>query len=240
MEEKFNILRVKDKLDTYTINKHKLFNLPCKLIINAKSGLGKSNLLVNFLVRDIYYAKDFKPENIYIVSVSLDTDDKLKSIVNILNIPQENLFKHYNDEELEILYDYLEKLYNEGDKDHKLIILDDCAFSGDLRAMTHKNTLNKMFMNGRHINLSTWLTTQAYTLVGKNLRLNANGIILFGRIPQKELILISDEHNYLKTKSEFIDKYKDATKNKNDFFVINYTNDNDKIYQDSNFNFSKS
>lgn len=232
----YNILRVKDSLDKLSVNKGLLFSLPMRLCIIAKSGLGKSNLLVNLICRDMYYKKNFSGDNIFIISVSLQTDDKLKALVNIKNVPDENLFHEYNEEDINTLYSYLEDLYKNGDKSPKLIIFDDCAFQGDMRGDNKNSALNRLYLNGRHINVSTIIISQSYFLVGKNIRLNANGYILFSRLPEKEIKQICDEHNYLDDKRDFLNLYKKATgEKKNNFFVINYTNDNDKIYQDSNF-----
>ena len=45
---KIEVLKVKDNSDSYTV-KHRLFDLPFRMLLCAKSGHGKSNLLTNII-----------------------------------------------------------------------------------------------------------------------------------------------------------------------------------------------
>ena len=91
--DKFQILKMKDKSDKLHIDKKLLFNLPMKVAIVGRSQLsGKTNMVSNFLLREIFYKNDFAPEDIYIISPSLNTDRKLKTLIEERDIPDENLF----------------------------------------------------------------------------------------------------------------------------------------------------
>ena len=63
------ILKIIDKTDKYHV-KHKLFDLPFRLLINGKSQLsGKTTLILNLLLNPEFgYDKLFKGENIFIVT----------------------------------------------------------------------------------------------------------------------------------------------------------------------------
>ena len=91
--KKYNILAVKDDNEGYHIKKDRIFNMPFRLCMIAKSQQGKSNLAVNLLSRQEFYKDDFEPTNIWIISPSAKTDSKLKKMIKFLDIPPENI--HY-------------------------------------------------------------------------------------------------------------------------------------------------
>jgi hypothetical protein len=239
MPAHLKIYKAKDKADSYYTKKEDIFDLPARLLIIGKSQLsGKSNLLLNLVVRPEYYGNDFRGENIYIVSGSLNTDMKLKNIVKVKDIPEENLMLEYHEDILIELYDMLQEEYQEAIEEkkkpeNKLIIFDDMSFDGSLKAKAH-GIINKMYMNGRHINLSTFITSQKYSDVGTGIRENSNGLILFN-CSNKQLELFEADHNYLNDKKQFYKMFRDATAEKHTFFVVNYTNDKESMYLDSNF-----
>ena len=71
------IFKVRDKSEKNYISKGDMFDLPMRLLIVGKSFLsGKTNLLTNLLLQDDQrlYKDNFKGENIYIFSASLNTD----------------------------------------------------------------------------------------------------------------------------------------------------------------------
>lgn len=240
-DDNYNILNVVDSLEDYKITKKNIFNVPHKIIAIGRSGSGKSGVLVNLYGRAMYYKNNFKGDNIFIFSVSARTDDKLKALIALKDIPESNIFSdQFNSDELEAVYDTIKSNFIEDQAEgikpvHSLIILDDLAYSNDLKGYDKKtNIINKVFMNGRHINASVFLTTQKASLVGTGPRANADGAILFGQLPKKELDVVSEDFNHLPRKQDFTDMYLKHTPTRHDFLVINYHNKNG-IYQDKNF-----
>lgn len=240
MEEEYDILQVKDRLENYKKKKSPLFDLPTSLCMIGKSGSGKTQVLINLISRKKYYKNDFKPENIYLFSVSANTDDKLQAMIQMNNIPEENIFSNTFDlEELRIVYEYikdnyLEAINNGEEPEHTLLILDDLAYSGDLLGYDKDNILNQVFMNGRHCLCSCILTSQKASLIGTGMRSNAKGVIMFGMLPQKELDLLANDFNHLESKKDFFKLYHKATPSRHDFLVVNYGN-KEGIYQNKNF-----
>ena len=234
---KKNILKVRDKTDSYYTEMDKLFNLPFKLLINGKSQLsGKTTIILNLILRNAFYRDKFDGENIFIVSNN-KLDNKLKILMEQKDIPKANYMK-YDEDELEILYDQLEDEFleevNEKKKiSNRLIIFDDVAYSNSLKNKTAGITA-KIVMNGRHLCLSSLFSTQKFSLVSTNIRTNLTGAILFNT-SQKELELIADDFNYLPKKSQFIQMFRDATQEKNSFLVVNFSNKGNEMYLDSNF-----
>ena len=226
---KIQILKLKDNTDSFVKRKNKTFDLPMRVLLTGKTGMGKTNILSNFLLNDNkeFYRKDFDPENIFIFSNSLEGDNKLKIIIRELDIPEENLFKKYDEEVVEVIYDMLMENYNEsieeGEKPkHSLMIFDDVSFDGSLKGKEKESQMNRIFMNGRKFLISTIATAQKYSSFGTGLRENASGLLL-GKSSNKQLDLIEQDHNYLKNKKDFRDMYLDNTKDKHDFLVINYS-----------------
>lgn len=239
MPKNLQIYKVKDNADTYYTKKDLTFDLPFRLLIVGKSQLsGKSNIVINFLLRDEFYNKDFKGENIYIVSPSLHSDEKLKKLVEIKEIPEHNLFTEYDEEALNMLYEIIEKEYNEAVENKEkpkntLILFDDMSYNGSLKSKQH-GIINKIFSNGRHVLLSVICTSQKYSDLLTAARENCNGCILFS-CSNKQLELIETDHNYTGNKKKFMTMFRDSLKEKHSFFVVNYTNPKEHMYQDKNF-----
>lgn len=240
MPKELSMYKAKDKADTYYTKKEHIFDLPCRLlIVGASQRSGKSNCVLNMIVRSEFYGNDFNGDDIFIVSGSLENDEKLKNLVKVKEIPEENLMLEYDEEILTELYDMLKEEYNQAIENkekpkNKLIVFDDMSYDGSLKAKSH-GIINKMYMNGRHINLSTIITSQKYgSDIPTGIRENANGLILF-KCSNKQLDLIESDHNYLLNKKDFQKMFRDATDEKHTFFVVNYTNDKNSMYQDCNF-----
>lgn len=238
MKTKLQIDKMKDSGEKfYTKMKH-LFDIPFRLLIVGKSQLsGKTNFVGNILLKENFYKGKFKGEDIYIVSPSTKTDKKLSTIITQLDIPKENIFKSYNEEELEVLYDILEDDYKEATENkrkvsNKLVFFDDMSYGGMLKNQRY-GIIAKLFANGRHLNISTIVTAQTYSDILVSARENATGIILFG-CSTRQLELIADDHNYIK-KKEFYEMFRKCTNEKHSFLVINYTNDFAQRYMTKNF-----
>jgi hypothetical protein len=233
------IYKVKDTADKhYTKMTNGLFNIPFRILIIGGTMGGKSNMTTNLILQPDMYNSYFEGDNIYIVSPSMENDEKLQHIKNAKDIPDENIFDMYDDEILMELYSHIEEQYNESIKNkekvkNSLIIMDDCGFSGNLRAKNKGSAINKIFMNGRHINLSCIVCNQYYSQTAPAIRSNSNGIICFS-LSMKQLKLIEDDHNYISTK-KFQEIFSKATEEPHSFFIINYSMPKSQMYLDKNF-----
>ncbi len=235
----YKILKVKDKTDSYHTEVEDLFNLPFKLLINGKSQMsGKTTIILNLLLNpEFRYNKLFKGENIYIISNN-KLDNKLEIMATEMEIPEENRMM-FNEENLDMLYDELEDNFVEetgqgGKPANRLIIFDDCGYSGSLKNK-QSGIISKMICNGRHLNLSQIYTSQRFSQVSTTLRTNITGAILFNT-SVKELDLISDDMNFTSSNKEFIKIFRKATQEPRSFLVVNFTNPIDKFYMDKDFN----
>lgn len=241
MSKPINIYRVKDSKEKHYTDKGLLFNLPFKLLMVGKSQFsGKSSCIVNLLLQDDkrLYKDEFDGDNIYIFSGSLKTDNKIKTIIRQFDIPESNLFSNYDENSLDAIYELTEEEYNDAvDNNEKpkntLIILDDIAFGGDLKKK-NSGAINRVFCNGRHINMSIIATAQKYSQLHTTQRENCSGVILW-ECSQKQLDLIAEDHNIFDTKKQFIKMFRGLTEKPHSFMVINYSNDKSQRFMDMRF-----
>src|SRR5271157_4413625 len=77
------------------------------------------------------------------------------------------------------LNEVLEKLIDvyKNKTEQTLIIIDDCANVND--AKIKATALTKLAFHGRHVNISTWILTQKYNAIVKDLRENIRMLVLF-------------------------------------------------------------
>ena len=232
------ILKIKDKTDNYHI-KHKLFDLPFRLLINSKSqiGLGKTTLILNLLLNPEFgYNKLFLGKNIYIVSNNA-LDQKLKMLAEFKEIPEQNIME-FNESDLTHLYDEIEEKVQdelmENDVQQRLIIFDDCVGGGAMKKVG--SIMTKYVTQARHLLCSQIYTSQRFTLLSTVIRSNITGAIL-GSTSMKELELIAEDYNYLNSKRDFIDLFRENTNDSDGrgFLVVNFTNP-EGLYMNRDFN----
>lgn len=236
-KKKYSIYSVKDKNEKKIKKKDRIFDLTHRLLLIGKTQSGKGVVATNMLLLPEYYANDFEGEHIYIFSKSLDFDYKTKLMIKQKDIPKQNLFKGLNDDTLGAVLDFIEEQYLEAEENgekppHSLIIMDDVM--ENLKEKDKDSAVNELFVRGRHLNISTWVFLQYYSRLPIIARTNSNGLVIF-ELPKKQIDIIAEEHNYLEDKKDFYKMYKKATDKKHSFFVINYTNDKQDRYLDSNF-----
>lgn len=234
-----------DNATNYRVRKEGSFDLPLRLLIVGKSQMsGKSNLIGNLLLRPInetdddgklFYKNEF--QQIYVVNPSIDIDSKWSAIVEGRQIPECNIYRKYDEEELNLLYDKLERQFHEAIEEgktppHVLLILDDCAFSGALKDKM-AGILAKIACNGRHILLSLIVTAQKYSQIHTVIRENCTGAIFFeGTNKQTDLIY---EDFGIMSRGEFDKMYREATKERHSFMVVNFSNPIEHRFQNAGF-----
>ena len=237
MNKKLQVLKVKDKHDSYHIKK-KLFDLPMSLLVVGKSQLsGKSNFLVWLCCsKQAGYIGDFLGENVYIISPSYTNDNKLKIIARQLEIPRSNIIDTFDERLIEGIYEEVEEQYEEAEAEGRkpaqsLIIFDDVSFNKDFKK---SKMVEKIYSNGRHILLSVITTAQTYTSISTSARENSKALILYD-CSDRQLERIAFDHSPVPMR-EFKKKFRDvASRKKHTFMCINYSNKNDKRFLDSNF-----
>jgi len=236
--KKILIHKVKDNAENYYTKKKQLFNIPFKIaVVGASQRSGKTNWIINALGKDNMYKNDFKAENIYIFSPSLNSN-KWQRFIEAKGIPEENLFDDLDEEIINVLYDDIKNEYNEAVNDkekpeNKIIVFDDLGFGGTMRQKKF-NTVDKIVQNGRHYNLSSAFLIQGYKQLSPDVRANLSGLIIFN-LSTRELDSIIYEHNYLENSKQFLKLFRKTTRKPHSYFVINYSNNRDSLYMNENF-----
>ena len=237
-DKEYKVLKVRDATDSYAVNVDRLFNMPFRMLICAKSGHGKSNLLTNILVNEKFgYTNLFDGDDIHIFSPTIKQDAKMKIIINYYDIEDENLHTEYSDELIMSIYetmieDFEEDIRKKKRPSQKLFILDDLSSSGAFQ--NRNNAISVLFCNSRKFNVNLVLLSQYYKSQIPSIRSNASVIFCFNTNLQS-LEAIEADNNYLSNKKDFYKMFRDNVKTKFDFLCINYSNDYSQLYLDTNF-----
>jgi hypothetical protein len=242
MSNKLAIYKVIDGAEDYYIKKERIADVPFRSLIIGRSYFsGKSNLLCNLLCRDEFYGKEFSGKNMFIVSPSIDNDEKLQKLIKVKEIPDVNLMRAFDEKQITELYEMLAEEYEEaveeGKKpEQKIIIFDDISYSGAFKSKNKGGIMARLFSNGRHILVSSILCAQKYSTIGTDLRENASFVMVFNS-SNKQLELIEADHNVLtEGKKAFMKMFRKSLEKPHSFFVINYSNKLEDRYMDSEFN----
>jgi len=229
------ILKVIDKSDSYYTPMDGIPDLPVRMVVVGKSQLsGKSTIILNMLLRPEFYGGQFEPEDIYLISNN-KLDNKLRILADQLEVPGSNIMR-FSEDRLQSVYDHIEDMAAEAVEEgtipvRSLVVVDDVAFSGDLKSKIN-GVMSQLACNGRHANISTITTAQKYSQLSTVIRTNCTAAILFGN-SQRELDLITEDMNFLQTKKEFVNVFRDTTREKNSFMVCDFTSEG--FYLDSEF-----
>ena len=222
-EKKINSLDIKPVIkvpDDYSEPPNpNLLRLPFSLLEIAPKGSGKTTLLHNLIM---WYYPFF--DSILIFSPTINMDIKWKKLVEELQIPDENLFDKYKEDEVSAIMKQIKQENNKFDKNKDklkiLMIFDDCVdFLPKNRKMC---ALNRLAMNHRHYNISHIIISQVFKKLDPVLRKNTTGFIFFNVDNIMERKAIFEECCGRMGFRQFEIFYNYATKEKYNFLYINY------------------
>ena len=249
--------KVYDEKLTTILHMNQLLKPPFRCSISGSSGAGKTNLIKNFIFHfykkyfdEFYFFLGSKDEQIIFEKLSrqnlvkkrkVKKDDLKDKYFNKGEKKPEytddydekiNIISTFNDAELNNLVDEIEE-----DEEHPrvLMLFDDMIFANI--SNRHKlNALDRIYMNGRHANISIIVASQKYTALNMSSRcINTSMMILFG-LNDKELKFCSEEHSNNLTPTEFIKMYKKYTEKPYSFIAVNYQKPPKERFYDSNLN----
>lgn len=232
------IYKMKDKGDSFTIPKKMIFDIPFRLVIIGKTGCGKTSAIGSLLCLDQFYSKDFRGDNIYIFT-PLENDFKMEQVIKTKKIPNINVYTSLDDDILNALYDKLVEEYKEAVEGKmkpkpKLILLDDLSFDGSLRSGFY-NSVSRIFCNGRKHLISIIITSQYVSHILPVCLANISGGIFYN-MSDRQLDITTEHYNYLNSKRDFKNLFRDNVRENHDFMVVNFSNNRETgLYLNKNF-----
>ena len=199
---------------------------PSSVIFNGRSGSGKSNLIINLLCRPEFYGTDDKGKHyfdqVYMFSPTAGLgDDLVKHLIKYAGLKEENVFNEINEEKLmEIIKRQEQKIKSTGiaRSPRILLLLDD--IQSEPKFLRSKTCL-KVFIQNRHINISTWIASQVFNLIPRGNRLQANNLFIFPCSNSEEKRLVDEFTPPRHTKREFEQLFAFATAERYEFLHIN-------------------
>jgi len=189
---------------------------PSRVLFVGKSNSGKSNLMINMLIKPEMYHKYF--DEIYLIS---PTANILDDLPKFLNLPHDRVHNELDASIIEKIMDsQMKKIEEKGlEKSPKtLIILDDIQSSA---SFCRSSALTALFVQGRHYNISTFCCIQQYKKLPKVARLQASNVFFFPSSLSEVDALVEDFTPPNFSKKDFKDMIKYCTLEPYNFMHIN-------------------
>lgn len=191
---------------------------PFRLLVVGPSGSGKSNLVLNLIVKDLHfdeiyiYAKDLSENKYEFISnffreLESTVKKELKNVkgTGIKDVKIAHFSQSLND---------IVKLNSLDPNKQTLIVFDDFVNEKD------QDKIKDLFIRGRKRNASIIYISQSYFSTPKLVRLNSNYIVLFNVNNKREVLKISKTHATRIDTKEFMNIYKSIMKEPHSFMVI--------------------
>lgn len=215
--------------ESYIIPKH-----PFRLILTGRSGSGKSNLLVNLMKKSIFYGRTDQSDEktgyfdlVFLFSPTAGIGDDL---VTHLDIPSQRIYTDPSTYLARLNHifetqDGLIKSTGIAKSPKILCIFDDIQSASKFM---NSDSFTKLFIAGRHSNISIIVAIQSWTRLPRVLRLQASNIMLFPS-SNSEVELLADEYTPPGfSKREFMSLVMHATREPYNFLHINNQAPNNK------------
>ena len=103
-----------------------------------------------------------------------------------------------------------------------LIVIDDFADQPELHRRTGDGALDTLFIRGRHMQISTWVSSQKLRLISAAVRVNMQFMCVWRLRNQLELEAVLEELTALLPKKELQAIYEEATREPYSFLFIHY------------------
>ena len=103
-----------------------------------------------------------------------------------------------------------------------LVVIDDFADQPELHRRTGDGALDTLFIRGRHMQISTWVSSQKLRLISAAVRVNMQFMCVWRLRNQLELEAVLEELTALLPKQELQAIYQEATREPYSFLFIHY------------------
>ena len=210
--------------------------VPCTGIFLGPSKSGKTVALISAIL-DQYMTSGGESvfERIYIFSPSIEIDDAWKPVKDFIehrmgvNTEREQVyFDKWDEGALRTIIQQQKKITRTtkelGFKKlyQILIVIDDFADQPELHRRTGDGALDTLFIRGRHMQISTWVSSQKLRLISAAVRVNMQFMCVWRLRNQLELEAVLEELTALLPKKELQAIYEEATREPYSFLFIHY------------------
>lgn len=214
-----------------------VFMPPMRIILVGFSGSGKSNYMKNMLYNQQFGYKKYYDE-IYIFCGSVDDCQEYERLAKKHRMSKKLrvISDDLDFQQIEDLYDDIEMENAEnGNQTRVLFVFDDHITTKGFSSRAKMGVLDKVFVKGRHANISVIISTQKYRALNNNMRMtNATGLTIFGS-PMMELQCIADEHSSFMDKKKMLELLMKTTQKRYHCINIDYKAPIEQRYKDRNF-----
>ena len=189
------------------------------LVLNGRTGSGKSNLLINLLINKNLYGGYFN--EIYYLSPTAGAMDDL---VKQLKLKDDHILNEFNEDTLQMILDQQEqKIKDQGMEraahtSRLCLILDDVISE---KKLLNSPQMVQLACACRHRLIMPIILSQSWTRVPRYMRLQANGIFLFPSSSSEVEILTNEYCPPSMNKKDFKKMVGFATADKYSFLFIN-------------------
>ena len=210
--------------------------VPCTGIFLGPSKSGKTVALISAIL-DQYLTAGGESvfERIYIFSPSIEIDDAWKPVKEFIerrmgvNTEREQVyFDKWDEGALRGIIEQQKKITRKtkelGFKKlyEILVVIDDFADQPELHRRTGDGALDTLFIRGRHMQISTWVSSQKLRLISAAVRVNMQFMCVWRLRNQLELEAVLEELTALLPKQELQAIYQEATREPYSFLFIHY------------------
>ena len=218
--------------------------MPCTGIFLGPSKSGKTVAIISAILEQYRTADGSSVfERIFIFSPSIEIDDGWKPVKEFIekdmgvNTEREQVyFDKWDESALRTIIEQqkkitrtskqlgLKKLYQ------VLVVIDDYADQPELHRRTGDGALDTLFIRGRHMQISTWVSSQKLRLISAAVRVNTQFICIWRLRNQLELEAVLEELSALLPKQELLAMYQEATREPYSFWFIYYLMDKANMF----------
>jgi hypothetical protein len=192
-------------------------NHPARVMFVGASRSGKTNLIVNLLLKKQFYKNYF--HDVIIISPNVFTDEIWMPVIK--EIQPRHLMTQFDAATLhQLISEQRAVIETVGiDKSPRLLfVLDDII---EEKELLNSPMVSELLTKGRHLNASVWVSAQSFNKIPRALRLQMSNIIIFGCRHSELEVLCHEFCPGWCEKNQFKDIFAHATKAPFSFLHIN-------------------
>ena len=201
---------------------------PLRAVISGASGSGKTHVIK----RQVFHY--YKPvlSAAFLFSGTQTTIEEFGNIHKKMKAPFVlKTFDSYSDDKVNEIVETVKET-----RKPSMFIFEDLIYK-NIMGKQKNNAIDRLYTTGRHYNINVITTSQRYTMLNPQSRMNNANLILVFNANEEELNRLYNEHGNNLSKEEFKEAFHKAVDEKHKFFRIDYTeSDFHKRLKDSEFN----